>query len=70
MAGIKGRPNRGKYSTPYDNPPAYTGPHWIGKPLTPPPSGVGPEWIGKRMVSRSIPRRWGDGLPPSDTIGA
>lgn len=66
MAGIKGRPNRGKYSTPYDNPAAYTGPHWIGKPITPTPHGVGPQWVGKRIVARDRINF----LPPSDNVGA
>lgn len=62
--------NRGKYQSWADNSPRYDGPHWIGQPITPPPSGVGPQWVGKRIVVRSVPRAWRDGLPPSDTVGA
>lgn len=56
MAGKKGRPNRGKYRSPYDGkPPIYTGPHWIGKPITVGPTLFsGPEWIGVRIPPRSV----------------
>lgn len=55
MAGIKGRPNRGKYRSPYDGkPPRYTGPHWIGKAIKAPPIEAGPNWIGQRIPFRHL----------------
>lgn len=41
----------------YDPPrPVYTGPAWIGKPITKAPEPVGPDWIGKRIPDHPAAR--------------
>lgn len=35
-------------------PPVYTGPDWIGKPITAPPEPIGPDWIGKGLPQHPV----------------
>jgi hypothetical protein len=48
---MRKRIGRGRKITP-DKPKPYTGPPWIGQPITPPPVPVGPHWIGQRIPYR------------------
>lgn len=59
MIKPRGRPKRRRWHrSRYDCPRVpYTGPNWIGSPISARPTEQGPEWIGQRIPYRSEPSK-------------